>query len=85
MDGIAEALQDALANAETLPDGPLRDRLMLDLTFALTTPLIVATGYSSPQTEIVFARLSELARKVGAARDVFPVLYGRWVHPCLSG
>jgi class 3 adenylate cyclase/predicted ATPase len=70
----------ALELLQTQPESPERFEKELALQLALGTPLIATKGFASPEVEKVYARARELCRQAGDAPQLFPVIWGLWVH-----
>ncbi len=69
----------------TFPDTPERRQLELALQVALGSPLQALEGYGAPEVEAVYTRARELAQRIGASSQLFPVLRGLYVFYLLRG
>jgi class 3 adenylate cyclase/predicted ATPase len=68
---------DVLAD---LPPSRERAERELGLWRALGAALAVVRGYAGPEVGEAFARALPLCRELGNDNEIFPVLYGLWVH-----
>jgi class 3 adenylate cyclase/predicted ATPase len=68
---------DAIAG---LPATRERAEHELRLWRALGAALAVVRGYAGPEVGEAFARALTLCRELGNDNEIFPVLYGLWVH-----
>ena len=73
-------LSQGLEVLQRLPDGPERQRQEHGLQLVLGHALTAAKGYSAPETGRAFARARELCRQIGDTTQLFPVLFGQYVH-----
>ena len=69
----------ALELLQTLPDSPERNQHELVVQVALGVPLIVTTGYTTPEIGNAFMRARELCEQMGDTPQLFPTLYGLWL------
>jgi class 3 adenylate cyclase/ABC-type transport system involved in cytochrome c biogenesis ATPase subunit len=74
-----------LALAETLPDGPSRDRTTFRLLVALSGPLIAELGYTSSELGDCIARAMALSERIAHPPEIYPLLYARWASLLTSG
>jgi predicted ATPase len=63
-----------------LPDTSDRAGHELALRTALIGPLMATRGYGAPETIEAHERLHELCEELGEVEELFPVLFGQWVH-----
>ncbi len=70
-------IQTALALLEKRPQRPERDHLEGELRFRLIAPLVVTTGFASPQSEENYARIAQLKEQVGSTVEALRVLWGQ--------
>jgi class 3 adenylate cyclase/predicted ATPase len=68
-------LQQGIETAGRLPDGPGRDRLELDLQFALGPCLIATQGPASSTAVASFARGRELCARLGDAPEYLQIMF----------
>jgi predicted ATPase len=61
---------------ETLPGGPERDAVELDLLVALGPPLIATKGFTDPEVETIYLRARVLCQGLGKTTQLVPVLVG---------
>lgn len=73
-------LSKGLAQIRSLPDTPDRARKELACRITMGGAFIAARGYGAPETGEAYIRARELCDRLGATRQLFPVLYGQWVH-----
>jgi class 3 adenylate cyclase/predicted ATPase len=73
-------LKKGLALIRSLPDSRERARRELECQIAMGGALLAAKGYGAPDTGNAFVRARELCDQLGATAELFPVLYGQWVH-----
>ena len=73
-------LSKGLAQIQTLPDTPERARSELACRIAMGGAFIAARGYGAPETGEAYIRARELCDQLGSTEQLFPVLYGQWVH-----
>jgi len=78
-------LHQALALLGTLPETPERNQQEVQLQLALGAPLIVAKGYSDPETERVHERARELCQAVGEGPELLRALIGLSVFHFIRG
>jgi tetratricopeptide (TPR) repeat protein len=69
----------------SLPPGPKRMELELDLQTSLGTTLIATQGYASPEVKRAYARARELCRALGDPPQVIPVLFGLCLFYMMHG
>jgi class 3 adenylate cyclase/predicted ATPase len=69
-------LGKGLTLLETLPAGPERDALELDLLAALGPPLVATKGFSDPEVEKIYLRARALCQGLGKTTQLVPVLVG---------
>jgi hypothetical protein len=77
----AEAISHLTRGLEllkTLPDTPERTQQELALQIALGAPVMITTGYGSPEVEKVYSRARELCGLIGETPQLFRVLWGLW-------
>jgi tetratricopeptide (TPR) repeat protein len=72
----ASHFQTALTLLEKQAAGPERDQLEIALRFRLTAPLVVTTGFASPQSEKNYARIAHLTGQ-GPTIEALRVLWGQ--------
>ncbi|MBA2293748.1 MAG: AAA family ATPase [Actinobacteria bacterium] len=75
----AEAIasyREALAQLALLPQDDVTRRREIELQTALGVPLLSIHGVAAPEPEAVYARAREIATEIGAARELFPALWG---------
>ena len=65
-----------LALVETLPAGPPRDRLELELRLVLVPSCRVTLGWAAPELEDVLVRALDLCERAGSPEERLQVLYG---------
>ena len=63
-----------------LPPSSERDRLELNLQVVLGIAQIAVCGYATPVVGRTFQHARELCRQFGDVPELFPVLWGLWVH-----
>ena len=73
----ANHLNIALALLGRQPATPERGQRELALRMRLTGPLVVTTGFASPQTDENYARAAELVEQIGAGIEALRVLWGQ--------
>ncbi len=56
-----------------------RDEKELQLTMSLGAPLMLTKGYGAPEIEKNFSRALDICRKLGAAEEHIPSMWGLWV------
>jgi predicted ATPase len=78
-------LTKALELLKTVPDTPERAQQELTLHMTLGTALVMTKGYAAPEVGTVYSRARELCRQVGETPQLFPVLWGLWVHYFVRG
>jgi predicted ATPase len=69
-------LGKGLTLLETLPAGPERDAMELDLLVALGPPLIATNGFTDPEVEKIYLRARVLCEGLGKTTQLVPVLVG---------
>lgn len=79
MEAIAH-LERAIGLLQALPVVPRRDQQELALQIALGSQLGAINGWASLEVERAYARAHTLARDVGDAPQLFPVLWGLWLY-----
>ena len=78
-----EAVRHLRRGLDVLADvPPSRERAERELGLwrALGAALAVVRGYAGPEVGEAFARALTLCRELGNDDEIFPVLYGLWVH-----
>ena len=78
-----EAVRHLRRGLDVLADvPPTRERAERELGLwrALGAALAVVRGYAGPEVGEAFARALTLCRELGNDDEIFPVLYGLWVH-----
>jgi class 3 adenylate cyclase len=70
-------LQTALTLLARQAERPDRDELEIALRFRLVAPLVVTTGFASPQSEENYARIARLTEQAGPTIDALRVLWGQ--------
>ena len=78
-------LQMAQELLKGMPSTPERDRKELRVCVDLAGPLIATRGYGAPELDQVIRRALVLSRRIEGTRELFPVLYGRWVFHTVTG
>src|SRR4029453_10141741 len=69
-------LTTGLALLKSLPETPDRDRQELPLRLALGSALVATKGQGASEVRKTYDEARELARRVGEAPQLFPVLFG---------
>jgi predicted ATPase len=69
-------LGKGLTLLETLPAGPERDTVELDLLVALGPPLIASKGFTDPEVEKIYLRARVLCQELENTTQLVPVLVG---------
>jgi predicted ATPase len=60
----------------TLPPGPERDAVELNLLVALGPPLVATKGFTDPEVEKIYLRARALCQELGNTTELVPVLVG---------
>ena len=71
-------LQEAIALAKTLPEGPTATATELRLQLELGPALIATTSYAAPEVQATYDRARELCRYGGDPGQLFRALRGLW-------
>jgi class 3 adenylate cyclase len=69
--------QTALTLLAKRAEAPERHRLEIALRFRLIAPLLVTTGFASPQSEENYARIAQLTEQVGPTIEALRILWGQ--------
>lgn len=77
-------LRNGLGLLARLPE-VARPRRELDLQVALGVALMATQGWAAPEAGRANARARELCEQLGAAAQLWPVLYGQWVFHGVRG
>ena len=77
--------ETALELLKTLPGGPERDRLELQVLSPLGTAYIAVRGYAAPEVGPVFQRARELCDKIGEPQQQFAVVFGNFAWRIVRG
>jgi tetratricopeptide (TPR) repeat protein len=75
----AAQLRKGLDALDSLPDGPSRQQLELELQLALGSALMVAEGHSAPRVGSAFARARTLAEQIDRPEYLGRAFFGQWV------
>lgn len=78
-----EAIRQLSRGLELLagePDSRSRAELELALQISLAIPSIAVRGYAAPETARAYTRARELCDVLGDTEQLFPALYGEWLH-----
>src|SRR5262249_25248937 len=75
----AAQLRKGLNVLDSLPDGPGRQQLELDLQLALGWALVSAKGHSAPEVGETFARARALAEQIDRPEYLGRAFLGQWV------
>jgi len=70
---------------QSAEESTARDSRLLELHIAMTGPLVTSQGFTSDTTLGHITRALDLAKRTGETRDIFPILYGRYISHCLGG
>ena len=81
----ASSYNDAIRQAELLPEGPERDRRILALLLKLGPALAVIKGIQNPELKEIYRRAESLSRAVGDADALFKSVWGRWFNTNVAG
>ena len=85
---LAQAVQDletALELLKTLPSGPQRDVLELQVLNPLGMVYIAVRGYAAPEVGPVFQRARELCDEIGEPQQQFLVVFGNFAWRIVRG
>jgi tetratricopeptide (TPR) repeat protein len=77
--------EDALRQAELLPESPERDRHILALLLKLGPALVVVKGIQNPELKAIYHRAESLSRAVGDADALFKSVWGLWFNTNVAG
>ncbi|HEX4095718.1 MAG TPA: AAA family ATPase, partial [Caulobacteraceae bacterium] len=77
--------EDALRQAELLPESPERDRHILALLLKLGPALVVVKGIQNPELRAIYHRAEALSRAVGDADALFKSVWGLWFNTNVAG
>jgi tetratricopeptide (TPR) repeat protein len=77
-------LTTALELLVTLPDTSERAQQELRLQLTLAPSCLMTKGYAAPEVEKAYARALELCQQVEETPDLFPALWGLWLHHCIG-
>jgi class 3 adenylate cyclase/tetratricopeptide (TPR) repeat protein len=72
-------LSQGLELLALLPETPGRTQQELDMQMILGPALMATRGYAAPEVHQAYSRARELCQHVGAAPELFPVLWGLWL------
>jgi class 3 adenylate cyclase/tetratricopeptide (TPR) repeat protein len=70
-------LETALTLLAKQAERPERDQLEIALRFRLIAPLVVTTGFASPQSEENYSRIAQLTEQAGSTIEALRVLWGQ--------
>jgi class 3 adenylate cyclase/predicted ATPase len=73
-------LTTALGLLKSLPDTPDRAQQELTLQLILAPSCLMTRGYATPEVEKAYARALELCHQMEETPDLFPALWGLWLH-----
>lgn len=80
-----EQFRSALNALNALPDSVNNDSRKLKLAISMTGPLVASDGFTGSKTAEHVAYSLDLALNTGETREIFPILYGRYIPHCLGG
>ncbi|HEY5412313.1 MAG TPA: AAA family ATPase, partial [Caulobacteraceae bacterium] len=81
----ASSYEDALRQAELLPQAPERDRRILALLLKLGPALVVIKGIQNPELRVIYRRAEALSRAVGDVDALFKSVWGLWFNTNVAG
>lgn len=65
---------------KTLPNTQELISQEIDLQIAIGLPFMITRGYGAPEVEQAYGRALTLCRQAGETPQLFPVLWGLWMH-----
>ena len=80
-----EHLQKALSLLKDLPESSERDRQELEILIGLGPVVMNMKGSAAPEVGEIYSRARDLCDRLGQPDQLFPALWGLWLHNHMAG